>query len=343
MDAIVDDILEDDLDILEVIDFGFPRMLYTRSDYFHSMDEYNFFKRFRLTKQTCLRVLIYIEEELEFPNNTNHSVSPMNQLLVTLRFYASSGHLTAVADFAGIHTSTASRIIPRVSEAIARLRPQFIKMPENANELQRIQNEFFEISAFPRVVGVIDCTHIKIQSPGGNDGEIFRNRKSYFSLNVQAISNANLEIMDIVCRWPGSAHDSTIFNSSRIRARMENGEFPNSILLGDSGYPLRDYFLTPLANPRNRAEQVYNDAHIRTRNIVERLFGNCKRRFPVLAYGIRLKLHTVFAVIVATAVLQNIARSMNDMQPPPLPEDIHDDELSNCRYSRSTKYCTFHE
>lgn len=38
--------------------------------------------------------------------------------------------------------------------------------------------------------------------------------------------------MDIVANWPGSTHDVTIFNSSRLKARFENGEFNNGILLG---------------------------------------------------------------------------------------------------------------
>lgn len=41
----------------------------------------------------------------------------------------------------------------------------------------------------PGIGGCIDCTHIKIQNPGGPDGEVFRNRKGYFSLNVQVCLN----------------------------------------------------------------------------------------------------------------------------------------------------------
>lgn len=63
------DIFEDDLDILEVIDYGFPRLRYARSDHFHDMDEFTFYRRFRLTKQTCLYFLIEIEEFIEFPND----------------------------------------------------------------------------------------------------------------------------------------------------------------------------------------------------------------------------------------------------------------------------------
>lgn len=89
----------------------------------------------------------------------------MNQLLTTLRFYASSGHLAAVADYMGIHESTASRIVCRVSAALARLYPQFVKLP-TAQEFIRVHTGFFNIARFPRVLGIVDCTHIRITSPG---------------------------------------------------------------------------------------------------------------------------------------------------------------------------------
>ena len=144
---------------------------------------------------------------------------------------------------------------------------------------------------------------------------MFRNRKGYFSINVQVVSNSNLEITDIVARWPGSVHDSTIFNNSRLKAAFEGGAYENSFLLGDSGYPVKPYLMTPLLNPQTAAEGLYNEGHIRTRNTVERLFGIWKRRFPVLALGMRLKLNKVIPVIVACAVLHNIARQNGEELP----------------------------
>lgn len=67
---------------------------------------------------------------------------------------------------------------------------------------------------------------------GGDDAEVFRNRKSYFSLNVQVVANANKEIIDIVARWPGSVHDSTIFQNSNLRILFETRQFHNCLLLG---------------------------------------------------------------------------------------------------------------
>lgn len=96
---------------------------------------------------------------------------------------------------------------------------------------------------------------------------------------------------------------------------------------GDSAYGLNSYMLTPKINPLTRAENLYNEFQIRTRNSVERLFGVLKRRFPILAYGLRVKLETVLKIIVATAVLHNICIN-NKEEVPPLPEEIDIERLN---------------
>lgn len=57
--------------------------------------------------------------------------------------------------------------------------------------------------------------------------------------------------------------------------------------------------------------------------MIERLFGIWKRRFPVLAIGLRTKEDTTMATIVATAVLHNLLIQENDVMPP---EDIVDNQ-----------------
>ena len=51
--------------------------------------------------------------------------------------------------------------------------------------------------------------------------------------------NKDLIFTDVVINWPGSKHDSSMLNHSSIFQRFEAVEFHNSILLGDSGYPLK--------------------------------------------------------------------------------------------------------
>ena len=58
-------------------------------------------------------------------------------------------------------------------------------MPANQQEFQTVMAAFCDIAKFPGVIGAIDCTHVPVQSPGGDLGELYRNRKGYFSLNIQ--------------------------------------------------------------------------------------------------------------------------------------------------------------
>ena len=129
--------------------------------------------------------------------------------MLTLRYYATGTFQEACGDLCDISQLTASRIIKRVSEAIARLKINYIQFP-TADMLPQIKLDFWRICAFPNIVGTIDCTHIKIPCPGGENAELFRNRKG-FSLNVQAVSGPNLEIQNIVVRWPGSVHDCIVY------------------------------------------------------------------------------------------------------------------------------------
>lgn len=91
----------------------------------------------------------------------------MNQLLTGLRLFATGGHLSSVADLMKMDISTVSRIVVRVSEAIATLSPRFIRMPRD-NEIIKEQYKFHQIARFPKVIGAVDGTHIRIISPGNN-------------------------------------------------------------------------------------------------------------------------------------------------------------------------------
>ena len=160
----------------------------------------------------------------------------------------------------------------------------------------------------PGVIGCIDCTHVAIRSPRGQDAERFSCRKVYFSLHVQALCDADLKFTRIVASWPGSTHDSRILENSNICHILEQGQYPG-YLLGDGGYPCRRYLLTPIPSPAPGKEKRFNLSHARTRSAIERAFGVLKRRFYCLGQTLRTKLSTSRAIIMACAVLHNIAIS----------------------------------
>ncbi|XP_049855099.1 putative nuclease HARBI1 [Schistocerca gregaria] len=269
---------------------------------FEDYGDRKFEERFRLSKETVWWLLNQINDRLEFPTDRNNPVSPINRFLITLRAYATDAFNILIGDNSNIHRTTAQRIISDVSDIIASLSPRFIKFP-TSEEVRSVMYGFSQLDRFPGVLGTLDRTRIRIQSPGGHNAELFRNRKSYFCFNCQTISNHNLLIRDIVAQWPGSVHDSTIFLNCARRAQFENGEIPQGHLLGDSGYALlRAYLLTPLLNPQNEAEHRYNRSHIKTRNTVERKYGMWKRRFPILSVGIRCNPQEAMSIIEVMAV-----------------------------------------
>ncbi|KAJ1115607.1 hypothetical protein NDU88_003829 [Pleurodeles waltl] len=79
---------------------------------------------------------------------------------------------------------------------------------------------------------------------------------------------------------------------------------------GDSGYPNLSWLLTPVRNPRTRAEGRYNEAHGRTRRVIERTFGLLKARFQCLHMtggSLFYSPKKVCQIIVACCMLHNLA------------------------------------
>ena len=288
-----------------------PLRMYTDED---------FRKRFRLTRMGAIRLVELLRNDLGHEDGRGRPVDPALQVLIALRYYATSSFQAVVGDLHGIHVATACRVIHRVSRLIASRRAEFIRFPSDEN-LHKAKQEFYAIAGFPGVCGAIDCTHIRIQSPSRYVAGAYVNRKGFYSINVQAICNASNEITNIVARWPGSTHDSRIFENSRIKESFANGEI-DGILVGDSGYPCRTYLMTPVLNPTIAAERRFNTAQRRTRIVIERSFGILKRRFPCVQNTMRTKLQNSLVIIVAVAVLHNIALSWNE----PLPESEDEEE-----------------
>lgn len=54
------------------------------------------------------------------------------------------------------------------------------------------------------------------------------------------------------------------------------------LLLGDRGYALAPWLMTPLTNPQIYQEISYNQRHVRTRSTIERTIGILKGRWMCL-------------------------------------------------------------
>lgn len=95
---------------------------------------------------------------------------------------------------------------------------------------------------------------------------------------------------NVVARWPGRTHESHVFRTSNICTYLQNTHrsLEDGVLLGDSGYASSPFLMTPYTTTRNEAQEAYNNAHAKTRVIIEQTFGRWKRRFHVLHGEIRM-------------------------------------------------------
>ncbi|XP_042886144.1 putative nuclease HARBI1 [Penaeus japonicus] len=202
-----------------------------------------------------------------------------------------------------------STFVARVAAAIKEIAPLHIKFPQPEREAAVMQ-AFSIYANMPGCIGCIDGTLIPIRSPGGPDAEAYRCRKDYFAINVMGVCDASLKFTTLVVNWPGSAHDSRIFNESTLCHHLQHMGY-KGFLLGDSGYACSSYLLTPFLNPGTQKERSFNASHIKTRNCIERAFGVWKRRFAVLGISVRTKLTVTQDIIAATAVLHNLAVENN--------------------------------
>lgn len=232
-------------------------------------------------------------------------ISPRLQLLVTLRYFVTGRFQLDTGECIDMSQSSVSNFIRTVTSAICQLAGDYIKFPSPAEE-QEVMRQFAEAAGMPEVIGCVGGVHIPIMSPGGEGAELYRCRKGFFSLNVMGVCNSSMLFTNLVVNWQGGVHDAHIFRASGLCAALEGGQY-RGYLLGDSGYPCKSYLLTPIRVPSTAKERHYNDSHSKTRNLIQRTFGIWKKRFVILTRIMRTALPTSKKIVVACAILHNIA------------------------------------
>ncbi|CAF0771695.1 unnamed protein product, partial [Didymodactylos carnosus] len=276
--------------------------------------------RYRFPKTAIIDLLKLVAPQIVRATQRNNAIPPIIQLLTALRFYATGSFFYVDGDVHGISRSSVSRVMQDVSTILGKLAVDTIKFPSTANEQDEVKQGFYEMSKFPRVIGAIDCTHIQIKTPKENE-ERFVNRKNVHSINCQVVCDHKMMIRSTVVKWPGSTHDAFVLAQSNIATTLAAGVAGDGWLLGDSGYPLRSWLLTPFLNPGTGPERRFNKAQKRCRCTIERVFGVLKSRFRCLdktGGGLQFVPEKCVKVILSCFYLHNLAKQMN------LPDDDED-------------------
>ncbi|XP_062849608.1 putative nuclease HARBI1 [Trichomycterus rosablanca] len=304
------------------------RTFQERKNVFEMFDDFQLIKRYRLDRAGIIFVTDLVRDVIS-PSTTRSNAIPAElKVVLMLRFLATGKMQQCSADDLGPSQPTISRVVMQTIMALTarHIVTRFIDFPTTPRVIQQKQTQFMQIAGFPGVVGAIDGTHIKIIAPSINE-DVYVNRKRYHSINTQVVFDAEYNILDVVPKWPGSTHDARIFTESGLNKLFETGLVPPGCpLLGDKGYPLRRWLLTPFSRAVTEAQINYNRAHRSTRSVVERGIGQWKRRFHILHSEIRYSPEKVCRIIMACEILHNICKKRNIPSPPTLENRDDGDE-----------------
>ncbi|XP_038057592.1 putative nuclease HARBI1 [Patiria miniata] len=299
------------------------RLFRDRRNPLDSLNDEEILTRYRFTRHGVFQVLERVADELESDTRRSNAISPLMQLLTTLRFFGTGAFYTVEGDLHDVSVPSVCRIVHRVANSLARLTDRHIRFPVDIQDVMKTKQGFFDKAGFPGVVGAIDCTHVRLYgAPLGDDEPLYVNRKGYHSINVQAVCNASFKMTNVAARWPGSTHDSAVLHGSLLGEMFENGRLQGT-LIGDTGYALRPWLMTPVAEPTTNAERRYNRSHRRTRVTIEQVFGQLKRKFPCLSLGLRVAPRRACQIIKACCVLHNIAKELRE---PEIEGELREDE-----------------
>ncbi|XP_017482235.1 PREDICTED: putative nuclease HARBI1 [Rhagoletis zephyria] len=126
------------------------------------------------------------------------------------------------------------------------------------------------------------------------------------------ICDSDIVIRAVDASRPGSSHDAFVFNMSNAKqhylSKYEAGD-RGSWLLGDSGFGIEEFLLTPYRDPNPGSPQHrFNLQHAKARNITERVIGVLKSRIRCLKTALPYAPQKVVKIINICCALHNICR-----------------------------------
>ncbi|XP_039663782.1 putative nuclease HARBI1 [Perca fluviatilis] len=324
----IDDVMDEEALILRRA-FRRERFFRDRSDPL-AFDDSHLYERYRFCGDGICYLCRLLGPKIQHRTSRSHALTIPQTVCIGLRFFASGIFLYAVGDAENLSKATVCRSIRQMylvlkgflnifitfpgHKRTCFIKEEFYKIAGGPNMNYRLQNRvtftvghysLFCVTGFPNVIGAMDCTHIRIKRPSGVHEGDFVNRKSYHSINVQMICDADCTFSNVEAKWPGSVHDSRVFRASTIFQRLSQGEYAG-VLLGDKGYACQPFLLTPFADPQTAAQHTYNLAHARSRARIEMAFGLLKSRFQCL-HHLRVTPERACDITVACTALHNIA------------------------------------
>ncbi|CAH1997306.1 unnamed protein product [Acanthoscelides obtectus] len=249
-------------------------------------------------------------------------ISVEERLMVTLRFLATGESYRSLQYSSRIPQCTLSGIIPETCEAIYQaLKGDFLKVPRTEKEWLDIAKDFEDKWNVFNTIGAMDGKHVRITCPDKGGSHHF-NYKSYHSIILFALTDANYKFIYIDVGTNGRIGDSGVYNKSKLKKCLADNSILNIpagknlpganiatpyVVLADDAFPLSYNVMKPYPLKNiTREEKIYNYRLSRGRRIVESSFGILASRFRVFLTTINLCPEKVTKIVLAACTIHNL-------------------------------------
>ncbi|XP_024883801.1 putative nuclease HARBI1 [Temnothorax curvispinosus] len=290
-----------------------------------------FKSHFRMERNTFYFLLYFIGPKLDnLSFRGREKINAEKQLLITIYVLATPNSYRSICERFDVARSTAWLCVKRVVRIIYSIRNQFIRWPTN-EEAQTTWTNIQRLYGFPKVLGIVDGTHINIARPK-KDANSYINRKGRFSMQLQVICKDDLSFIHVFAGMPGCVHDMRVFLYSGVQRYCTPEYFPeDSHLLGDAAYTIQKNVMVPFYDNGHliRRQKEFNTNLSSARITVERAIGLLKGRWRYLLDKLPMtRTDLIPYYIVSCCVLHNFCLLNNDAIEIPviIPDMLHEIE-----------------
>lgn len=269
----------------------------------------DFKSHFRMNRRTMERLIDVLRPHWKLQGSNGRPLMSIEKATHMGVWYLSvQESYRQTGDRFNVERGNCYKICRRLFQTIYNLRRQFIKWPTTDNEIEETVAAFDVLRgrhSFKNVIGCVDGTHINVTYI--NPDYSYRDRHHNTSFKLQGICNSQQILTDIFFGYPGSVHDSKIWNESPIYRHLTSIKpLPRQMhILGDSAYPISNFLMKvyPTNEIRSDVEANFNRHLISTRQVIEQSFGRLKGKFRRLKnIEVRSERNVKFIVVSACAI-----------------------------------------
>ena len=214
-------------------------------------------------------------------------------------------------------------------------------MPSTTEEWESVASQFERKWNFPHCVGAMDGKHIMLQCPVNSTSEYY-NYKSFFSIVLFALVDAdyNFLFVDVGCQ--GRISDSGVFKNTDLYKKIERKDLalPEEtplpgrrinmpyVIVGDEAFPLTENIMKPYSGTHSKGsrERIFNYRLSRARRVVENVFGICSSVFRILRKPMLLQPEKAEIIALTIVYLHNFLRNSKSSRASYCPSGMLDND-----------------